>query len=81
MKRSDLMELVVEALKSKKLSGKGTPKDVAKYVWDNYESELKKSGDLLYTWQYDIRWAANTLRQKGILKPVHGSTNLPWELS
>lgn len=35
-------------------NGCGWPKDVSKYVWDNYESELKALGDILYTWQYMI---------------------------
>lgn len=47
---------IVECLNSR--GGAGWPKDVAKYVWEKYESELKASGDILYTWQYDLRWAA-----------------------
>lgn len=60
--------------------GSGWPREVSKYVWDNHEGELKASGDLLYTWQYDIRWAAQQLRNDGVLKPVNGRRDLPWEL-
>lgn len=77
--RDDMMEWVVACLKSR--GGKGWPKDVSKYIWDNYEAELRDSGDLLYTWQYDVRWAAQKLRIKGVLKPVHGRRDLPWELA
>jgi len=59
--REDMKVWVIDALKS--LGGKGWPKDVAKYIWDHYEAELKRSGGLLYTWQYDVRWAAQALRK------------------
>lgn len=60
--------------------GSGWPREVSKYVWENHEEQLRASGDLLYTWQYDIRWAAQKLRNEGILKPVYGRRDLPWEL-
>lgn len=77
--REDMKLWVVRALKS--LGGKGWPKDVAKFIWDNYESELKNSGNLLYTWQYDVRWAAQSLRNEGVLKAVNGRRDLPWEIA
>lgn len=77
--REDMKDWVIQALKS--LGGKGWPKDVAKYIWDHYEPELKRSGSLLYTWQYDARWAAQSLRNEGTLKPVHGRRDLPWEIA
>ncbi|ART62282.1 hypothetical protein [Kushneria marisflavi] len=77
--RESMKNWVVEALES--MGNKGWPKDVAKYIWDNYETELKESGSLLYTWQYDVRWAAQSLRNSGRLKPVYGRRDLPWELS
>lgn len=70
---------IVTCLKAR--GGKGSPKDVSKYVWENHESDLKASGDILYTWQYDIRWAAQKLRDEGVLKPVHGRRDLPWKLT
>ncbi len=75
----DIMKLwVIEALKY--LGGSGWPKDVSKYIWDKYEQELKASGSMLYTWQYDLRWAAQQLRNEKKLKPVHKRRDLPWEL-
>ena len=35
---------------------------------------------MLYTWQYDVRWAAQSLRDEGKLKPVNNRRDLPWEL-
>jgi len=77
--RDDMKEWVLEALRS--AGGRAWPKDVAKYIWDNYEADLRGSGSLLYTWQYDVRWAAQSLRDRGTLKPVHGRRDLPWELA
>lgn len=77
--REDMKNWVIQALKS--LGGKGWPKDIAKYIWDHYESDLRRSGGLLYTWQYDVRWAAQSLRNEGTLKPVNGRRDLPWELT
>ncbi|MGE4500361.1 hypothetical protein [Hydrogenovibrio thermophilus] len=70
---------IIEGLKAN--NGKGWPKEISKYIWENYEAQLKSSGDLLYTWQYDVRWAAQKLRYEGILKPVNGRRDLPWELA
>lgn len=77
--REDMKDWVIVALKV--MGGKGWPSDVAKHIWDNYESELRKSGKLLYTWQYDVRWAAQSLRNEGKLKAVNGRRDRPWELS
>ena len=77
--RDDMMDWVVECLRS--TGGKAWPKDVSKYIWYHYEPELRASGALLYTWQYDVRWVAAKLRNTGILKPVHGRRDLPWELA
>jgi len=77
--RKDMKGWVLAALNA--LGGKAWPSDVAKYIWDNYEQELRSSGNLLYTWHYDVRWAAQSLRNSGKLKPVHGRRDLPWELA
>lgn len=77
--RDQMKEWVVEALNA--MDGRGTPLAVSKYVWLHHEQELRAAGDALYTWQYDIRWAAQTLRDDGVLRPVHGRRDLPWELA
>ena len=76
--RETMKDWVIAALKYH--GGKAWPKDVAQYIWENYEAKLRLSGSMLWTWQYDARWAAQTLRNEGILKPVNRRTDLPWEL-
>ncbi len=37
--------------------------EVARHIWANHEDDLRASGDLLYTWQHKMRWAAQVLRE------------------
>lgn len=73
-----LEDLIVEALNS--LGGSASLIDVCRYVWTTYSVELERSGDLLFTWQYDIRWAATRLRESGALKQAGVSPKGVWEL-
>ena len=77
--RDTLMDWIVDALRAR--GGGSNVVGVAKYIWDHHEHELRESGDLFYTWQYDIRWAAKKLRDRGLIKPVDDSRALPWELT
>ncbi len=77
-KKEDLQDWVASALKAS--GGKGTLVEVAKYIWIHHEANLKSSGDLLYTWQYDMRWAANALRRRGIMRAAEISPKGVWEL-
>ena len=77
--KHDLIDWLYDALTS--LSGKGRIPELCKYVWDNHESELRESGDLFYTWQYDIRWAAYQLRQQNKMKPNKISPKGIWEVT
>jgi uncharacterized protein YutD len=65
---------MIEALKAQVI-------EVCKYIWDNYEHELRGSGNVLYTWQYDVRWAAQQLREDGFLKRIDGSRAKFWEIA
>ena len=69
--KHDLIDWLYEALQAS--GGKGRIVDLCKYVWKNYETDLRASGDLFYTWQYDIRWAAYQLRKAGKLKSATDS--------
>lgn len=73
-----LIEWVLEALEE--LGGSGSVVDVSKVVWRRHELDLRSAGDLFYTWQYDLRWAAQTLRDNGRLKSMDGKKGA-WELS
>lgn len=78
MTKSDLTVWVEAALET--LHGRARVTDVAKEIWKAHELDLRASGDLFYTWQYDMRWSANVLRRKGVLKPVAASSAGMWEL-
>lgn len=77
--REHLQVWVIDALVA--LGGSGRIVQICRHIWDNHEADLRASGDLLYTWQYDVRWAGQKLRDTGRLKPVHGSRSRPWELA
>jgi hypothetical protein len=68
--REDLKRIILKALGSK---GSREPiAKIAKYIWDHHESDLRASGDLFYTWQYDMRWAGDGLVKDGLLdKTTH----------
>lgn len=74
-----LEEWVLEALH--RLGGGAHYIIIAKYIWDHHENDLRKSGDLFYRWQYDMRWAAKVLRLQGKLKQAAESPRGIWELS
>ena len=75
--RETLKEWVVEALSE--LGGSGPQIEVAKIVWRRHENDLRQSGDVFYRWQYDLRWAATSLRKEGRLE--ENSPGKPWRLS
>lgn len=77
--KADLPDWVEAAIKAH--GGSARLLEVAKYIWDNHESDLRRSGDLFYKWQYDMRWAANQLRNSGVMKPVATSSAGVWELA
>ena len=74
----DLADWIYYALKAN--NGRGTIVQLCKYIWNNHENDLRNAGDLFYTWQYDVRWAANELRRSGKMKPVNLSPKGIWEL-
>ena len=66
--KHDLQDWIIEALTAS--GGAARLLDVSRYVWREHEAELRASGDLFYTWQYDLRWAATKLRHTSRLKPA-----------
>jgi hypothetical protein len=77
--KHDLTDWVVASLY--RLGGSAALVEVARDIWHHHESELRSTGDLFYTWQYDMRWSANFLRRKGTMKPAEMSPHGVWELS
>ena len=78
MNRESIMDAVVTAVRAH--GGKATIVQVAKYIWDNHESDLKASGDLFYLWQYEMRWAAQRLSKAGKLDYARESGRNVWQL-
>ena len=74
--RETLRSWIIEALEE--LGGEAKQIDIAKVVWRRHENDLRTSGDLFYTWQYDIRWAATLLRKDGRLS--QNPPGKPWSL-
>ena len=66
--REDLKDWVLAALVA--AGGQASIVQVARHIWITYKGELERSGDLFYTWQYDMRWAATKLRHDGRLAPA-----------
>ncbi|GAB6124732.1 hypothetical protein JCM14124_04380 [Humidesulfovibrio idahonensis] len=76
--RQILCDWVVAALND--LGGSAHIIPICKHIWNHHEHELRDSGDLFYTWQYDVRWAGQKLRDTGVLAPVYNQRGLPWTL-
>ena len=77
--REDLKPWIIEALIAHQGSAHIAP--ICRYIWDKYESELRRSGDLFYIWQYEMRWAGNKLRSEGVLQPKPKGDRGPWRLA
>lgn len=75
--KSHLKNWVLSALDD--LGGTGRVVDVAKHIWDHHEEDLKRAGDLFYTWQYAMRWAGQELQHEGKLSK--GGKNRTWSLT
>jgi len=77
--RVDLCDWIVEALKE--LKGKAQISKVREQVWMIHKDDLINSGNLHFTWNEDILWAATQLRAKGILKKAKETSKNVWELT
>lgn len=76
--KHSLQDWIIEALNE--LGGSATLVEICKVVWRNHQKELERGGDLFYTWQYDIRWAATALRERQLLREASSSPRGIWEL-
>jgi hypothetical protein len=78
MDKYDLPSILFISLKE--MGGQAKIVDVSKHIWEKYKKELQDSGDIFYTWQYDVRWAATELRKTGKMKSDKISPKGLWEL-
>lgn len=76
--RENLKSWVRESLG--KLGGEAKINDVARQIWLDHEAELKSSGEYFYSWQYDMRWAAQRLRDENKLSLRKVGSNSVWVL-
>ena len=74
----ELTQWLIECLKAN--GGKATIIEVCKCIWESHREDLAAAGDLFYTWQYDVRWAATRLRQAGTIRNAESSPKGVWEL-
>ena len=75
--KDDLKTWVLEALRD--LGGSGRIAKICQHIWENHEQELQASGDLLYTWQYAMRWAGQELQKENKLSKA--GKNYTWVLA
>jgi hypothetical protein len=78
MTREQLPQIIEQSLR--RLGGTAPLVEVAKDIWVHHEPELKASGNLFYTWQYEMRWAAQKLRESHKLAYSKKDRKQVWEL-
>ena len=77
--RQTMTNWVLGALKS--LGGHGTIMQICKKVWEMHREEITGDAEMVYKWQYEIRWSGNMLRRERRLKQASESPRGIWELS
>ena len=77
--KSDLKAWVLQAVRA--LGGSATVVEVAEYIWREHETDLRASGRMFHTWQYDTRWCALELRKSGEFRAGSESPAGTWQLS
>jgi len=77
--RVNLEQWIIDALRDR--GGSETITDVARYIWQHHEREIRSSDNHFFDWQYEMRWAARRLRQAGKMKSAESSPKGQWMLS
>lgn len=72
--RADVADWIVDALQA--LGGEAHMHLVARKLWEQSGKKLTTADAMFYTWQYDMRWAAQKLRDQGRLLNS-GNSDLP----
>jgi hypothetical protein len=72
--KTDLLEWVLAALREP--DGQAHVTAIARHSWGYHESDLRSSGDLFFTWQYDMRRAAQRPQKAGKLVKLSRSWRL-----
>jgi hypothetical protein len=74
--KEDLQTWVLEAVDAH--HGEATLVSVAEHIWEHRQTELRAYGEAFYTWQYDMRWAAQYLRDRGVLSGAKQAPRGVW---
>jgi hypothetical protein len=76
--REILTDWIVKALRA--LGGQARIVEVAKKIWEQHETEIRRAGDFFYEWQYEMRWAARELRKRKALLDATATPRGVWAL-
>jgi len=76
--RDQTQQWVLEAVAAN--GGEASIIETAKGIWQAHQRDLVSAGDHFYTWQYDMRWAAQRLREKNRLKLRSVGSRSVWYL-
>lgn len=79
MSKQVLMSWLLEALEASP-GQSGTIANVAREIYRRHEADLREMGDLFFTWQYDLRWAAHRLRARGLIEDKKQNGRAIWAL-
>ena len=55
--------------------------DVNRYIWNKYENDIRMSDEMLYKWQYQLRWAFTNLKKDGVCDFNKQGQNSLWLLT
>jgi hypothetical protein len=75
--KDDLKKWVLQAVEAN--GGAANLVEVAKHIWAHHESDLRGHGEAFYTWQYDMRWAAQDLRDDGVFVAADQAPRGIWQ--
>lgn len=76
--KQDLADWIIDALRAR--GGSASVVEVCREIWQRHEPDLRSSGDMFFTWQYDVRWEAQKLRDSGRLASAAGRRGASWSL-
>jgi hypothetical protein len=76
--RKEFSPWVIAALENH--SGTANIFQISKYVWDNYHHIISQDSKMLYTWQYELRWAIQNLKKELKIQHKEKSIRGTWEL-
>jgi hypothetical protein len=76
--RSDLEGWIVDALKH--FGGQATITEIAKHIWGHHQAALTATDKVQFNWHYDMRRAAETLRNRKKLKTAKLTPKGTWSL-